>query len=76
MNIMIEDAELLKYFTGEGLWSKNATEGKSFAGTALAFKAAKLEPVGKFNIVGHIAGTQQFINLDHGRGKGAAEVAA
>ena len=76
MNILIEDAESLKFFTGEGLWSKIATEGKRFAGTGLAFKAAKQEHVGKFNIVGYIGETRQFINLEHGRGKGAAEVSA
>jgi hypothetical protein len=58
------------------LWSKLATEGKRYAGTASAFKAAKQEPVGKFNIVGYVVETKQFINLDHGRGKGAVEVAA
>jgi hypothetical protein len=76
MNIIIEDAESLKFFTGEGLWSKTATEGKLYAGTALACKAAKQESVGKFNIVGYVAETKQFINLDHGRGKGAAEISA
>jgi hypothetical protein len=76
MKIIIEDAESLKFFTGEGLWSKTVTEGKSYAGTGLAFKAAKQEPVGKFNIVGYVAETKQFINLDHGKGKGAAELAA
>ena len=76
MNILIEDAESLKFFTGEGLWSKLATEGKRYAGTAVALKAAKLELVGKFNIVGYIGETRQLVNLDHGRGKGAAEVAA
>ena len=76
MKIIIEDAESLKFFTGEGLWSKTATEGKAYAGTGLAFKAAKQEAVGKFNIVGYVAETKQFINLDHGKGKGAAEVAA
>ena len=76
MNIIIEDAESQKFFTGEGLWSKTATEGKPYAGTALACKAAKQESVGKFNIVGYVAETKQFINLDHGRGKGAAEISA
>ena len=76
MNIIIEDAESQKFFTGEGLWSKIATEGKRYAGTALAFKAAKQELVGKFNIVGYIGETKQLINLDHGRGKGAAEIPA
>ena len=76
MNIIIEDAESLKFFSNEGLWTKNAAEGKRYAGTALAFKAAKLEPVGKFNIVGYIGETKQFINLDHGRGKGAMEIPA
>ena len=76
MNIIIEDADSLKFFIGEGLWTKNVGEGKRYAGTALAFKAAKQESVGKFNIVGYVSETKQFINLDHGRGKGAAEVAA
>ena len=76
MNILIEDAESLKFFTGEGLWSKTATEGKPYAGTTLAFKAAKQEPIGKFNIVGYVAETRQFITLEHGRGKGAAVVAS
>ena len=73
MNIIIEDAETLKFFTGDGRWTKNIAEGKRYAQTALAFKAAKQEPVGKFNIVGYIGETEQFINLDHGRGKGAVE---
>jgi hypothetical protein len=76
MNILIEDVDSQKFFTGEGLWSKLVAEGKHYGGTASAFKAAKQEPVGKFNIVGYVVETKQFINLDHGRGKGAAEVAA
>lgn len=73
MNIIIEDADLQKFFVGEGLWTKTAMEGKHFAGTAQALKAAKQEPVGKFNIVGYVPETRQLINLDHGRGKGATE---
>ena len=76
MNIIIEDAETLKFFIGEGQWTKNVAEGKRFARTALAFKAAKQELIGRFNIVGHIPATRQFVNLDHGRGKGAAEIPA
>jgi hypothetical protein len=76
MNILIEDADSQKFFSGEGLWSKNVTEGKKFAGTALAVKAAKQEPVGKFNIIGYVAETRQLINLDSGRGKGAVEIPA
>jgi hypothetical protein len=75
MNILIEDADSLKFFTNDGLWSKTVTEGKYFSGTASAFKAAKQEAVGKFNIVGYVTETKQFINLDSGKGKGAAEVA-
>lgn len=76
MNIIIEDAESQKFFKGEGLWSLNIADGKRFAGTALALKAAKLEPVGRFNIVGYIGETRQLINLVHGRGKGAAGLPA
>jgi len=76
MNIIIEDAESLKFFAGEGRWTQNVAESRRYAGTAVAFKVAKLEPVGKFNVVGYFTATKQFINLDHGRGKGAAEVVA
>ncbi len=76
MNILIEDADSLKFFTSDGLWSKTATDGRRFSGTALAFKTAKQEAVGKFNIVGYVSETGQFINLDSGKGKGVAGVAA
>jgi hypothetical protein len=69
MKIIIEDAESLKFLTAEGQWARNATDGKGFAATRLAFKAAKQEPIGKFNIVGYIPSTKQFVNLDHGHGK-------
>lgn len=74
MNIIIEDAESLKFFSGEGRWTKNAAEGKCYTGTKMAFQAAKQEPVGKFNIVGCILSTRQLINLDHGHGKGAVSI--
>ena len=78
MNIIIEDAESLKFFGGDGKWTANVADGKRYAGTNQAFKAAKQEPIGKFNITGYIAETRQFVNLDHGRGTGseAAKVAA
>ena len=71
MNILIEDAETLKYFTNDNKWTKKASEGKSFVATEAAFDVAKKEPIGKFNIVSYIVQTEQFINMDHGRGKGA-----
>jgi hypothetical protein len=73
MNILIEDAETLEYFTSDNKWTKKASEGKNFGATEAAFAVAKKEPIGKFNIVFYIAQTQQFINMDHGRGKGPAE---
>ena len=76
MNILIEDADKLEYLTTDGDWSKNATEGRSFGATEMAFEVAKKEPVGKFNIVCYIGQTKQFINLNHGRGKGVAEAGA
>ena len=75
MNILIEDAETLEYLTSNNLWTKNAATGKDFGATGAAFAAAKKELIGKFNIVGYNAGTKQFINLHHGKGKGV-EVAA
>lgn len=76
MNILIEDAEKLEYLTSNGLWTKNAADGKSFGATGAAFEIAKGEPVRKFNIVCYIPLTKQFINMDHGRGKGVPETSA
>jgi hypothetical protein len=73
MNILIEDAETLQYLTTNSQWTKNASEGKDFGATETAFQAAKKEPIGRFNIVFYIPQTRQFINMDHGRGKGLAE---
>ena len=76
MNILIEDAETLQYFTSNNQWTKNVAEGKNYGATRIAFQAAKQEPIGKFNIVSYIPQTKQFINLDHGKGKGLAETIA
>ena len=70
MNILIENNETLEYLTNTGLWTKNPIQGKHFPATTTAFAAAKCEPIGRFNIVSHIPETNQFINMDHGRGKG------
>jgi len=76
MNILIEDADSLEYFTLNSLWSKNVLDARRFANTPTAFAAAKKEAIGKFNIVGYITETHQFINLNHGRGKGVEPVSA
>jgi hypothetical protein len=73
MKTLIENAESLEYLTSNNQWSKNAAEGKCFGNTGVAFDVAKKEPIGRFNIVGYIGQTRQFINLNHGRGKGSAE---
>ena len=76
MNILIEDAEKLEYLTSNNQWTKNAATGKNYEATGTAFAAAKKEPIGKFNIVGFNAETKQFINLNHGKGKGLPEAEA
>ena len=76
MKILIENADSLEFLTTSGTWSKNAAEGKQFGTTLTAFDAAKKEIVGKFNIVCHIAQTNQFINMSHGKGKAAVETSA
>jgi hypothetical protein len=76
MNILIENAESHEYLNSNSEWTKNAVDAKRFSATGLAFAAAKKESIGKFNIVGYIAETKQFVNMEHGRGKGAAEIAA
>ncbi|TAK99653.1 MAG: hypothetical protein EPO07_10680 [Verrucomicrobia bacterium] len=70
MNILIENADSLEYLTEAGHWTKNPRKGKNFPATEAAFQIAKREAVGKFNIVCHIPATNQFVNLDHGKGKG------
>jgi hypothetical protein len=71
MSILIEDAETLEYLASNGRWTKNVADGRSFGATTAAFEIAKKEPIRKFNIVWYIAQTKQFINMDHGRGKGS-----
>ena len=73
MNILIEDAEKLEYLTSNSQWTKNVAEGKNFGATEAAVRVAKREPIGRFNVVFYIPQTRQFINLDHGRGRGPAE---
>ena len=70
MNILIENSETFEYLTNEGQWSKDPLVGKRFRTTSTAFQAARQEAVGKFNVVCHIPETNQFINMNHGRGKG------
>jgi hypothetical protein len=76
MNILIENNETLEYLTTAGQWTKNPRNGKSYPATRAAFRAAKLEPIDKFNIVWHIPETNQFVNLDHGRGAGLSGASA
>ena len=73
MNILIENAESLEFLTSSNQWTKKAADAKCFGRTPIALEAAKKELTGKFNIVAYIPATQQMINLEHGRGKGAAE---
>jgi hypothetical protein len=76
MNILIENSETLEYLINAGQWTKNPLDGRHFPATGTAFKVAKQEAIGKFNIVCHIPMTNQFINMDHGRGQGLPEVSA
>ena len=76
MNILVENNETLEYLTETGQWTKNPLKGRQFTATTIAFEAAKHEPIGRFNIVCHITQTNQFINLDHGRGKGHEAVSS
>ena len=76
MNILIENAETMEFLAGNGLWTKDLSKGKTFPTTNTAFQAAKQQAIGRFNIVSHISQTGQFINLNHGRGKGLETVPA
>jgi hypothetical protein len=70
MNILIEDAETLEFLASNGRWTKKPDEGTNFAATQTAYIAAKREPIRKFNIVRYFSNTKQFVNMDHGTGKG------
>ncbi len=70
MNILIENQETLEYLMPTGTWSKNPLTAKLFPSSRMAFRAAKQEAIGTFNIVFYIPTTNQFVNLDHGRGRG------
>jgi len=70
MTILIEKDETLEYLTKAGDWTKNPCDGRPFASMMAAYEVAKKEAIGKFNIVCHILATNQFVNLNHGRGKG------
>jgi hypothetical protein len=74
VNILIENPDSLEYLTVDSHWTKLPADGKRFPRTGAAFDVARKEPIGKFNIVGFIPETRQFINLNHGRGRGMAEV--
>jgi hypothetical protein len=76
LNILIENNDTLEYLSQAGQWTKNPLNGKCYPATKAAFRAARLEAIGKFNIVCHIPETNQFINLDHGRGTGLPAVVA
>lgn len=73
MIILIENDETREYLMETGEWTKNPSTGKRFATRETAVQAAKQEAIGRFNIVWHILASNQFVNLDHGRGKGVPE---
>jgi len=70
MTILIEKEETQEYLTSAGKWTKIPRDGRPFTSMVLAYEVAKKEPIDKFNIVCHIAATNQFVNLNHGHGKG------
>jgi hypothetical protein len=68
--ILIEDAATQKFLASGGRWTQTPGEGAIFASTRVACAAAKREPIDKFNIVLYFNDTEQFVNLDHGSGRG------
>lgn len=73
MTILIENADGGDFFTTDSTWTKIPAEAKQFPRTGAAFDVAKKAAIGKFNIVGYVTETKQFINLNHGRGRGLPE---
>jgi len=75
MKILIENDVTQEYFTALGEWAKLPVGGKNFPATIAAFRVAKRLAIQRFNIVGHISETDQFINLHHGSGLGLVPLA-
>jgi hypothetical protein len=75
MHILIENPETLEYLKITGQWTKDPIGGKYFPTTRAAVRAARQEAIGRFNVVCHIPTTNQFVNLDHGRGAGTPDPA-
>jgi hypothetical protein len=73
MHILIENNDTHEFLTTPGKWTKNPLQAKHFPATGVAFRAARQEQIGKFTIVFHITQTNQFVNLDHGRGAGSSD---
>lgn len=73
MNILIENPETHQYLNLNGGWETDPQAGRGFRTSLAAMQLAKREAIGRFNIVGHIPQTNQFVNLDSGRGKGLPE---
>lgn len=70
MNILIENGDTGEFLDELGGWTRNPKASKVFKNKRVAFSVARQESIGKFNVVLHFPQTHQFINLDHGRGKG------
>jgi hypothetical protein len=68
MTILIENAESFEYLAADSSWTKNARDAMAFPSTRIAFAAAKVQSIGKFNVVGYVSETKQLISMDHGRG--------
>jgi len=75
MHILIENDETLEYLTSDRTWTKNPLAGQQFPNKRGALQAAKLEAIGRFNIVLYLPDNHQFVNLERGRGKGLPDTA-
>jgi len=73
MNILLENNDTSEFLTAAGDWTKNPLEGKAFESGAAALRVGRRQAMGKFNVVGHIRQTHQFVNLHHGRGTGLTD---
>jgi len=73
MNILIEDAETLQYLTSNSQWTKNASKAKTSGPPKRPFRLRKKNRSAGLTSFFTSPKTRQFINMDHGRGKGLAE---
>jgi hypothetical protein len=74
MHIHIENPETTEFLNLTDGWSRQLIEAKIFPNITAAMRAGRQLAVGRFNVIGHLPGGSQYLNLQHGRGTGRLDI--